>query len=117
VVLFIKNVCCLERDGALDRSALIALDRKVCARSHVTAPISHGVGKLAMAARAMRRTQEYVACARSWFLRSSVGALERIGIRLIVVALNCSSCVIECTSRDYDFFFAQSHPFKPLFRP
>jgi hypothetical protein len=84
VVLFIENVSCLERDGALDRSALSALDREVCARLHITAPISHGAGKLAMVARAMWKTREYVACVRLWFLGSSACAPECIGVHSIV---------------------------------
>jgi hypothetical protein len=75
---------CLIAGFALDRSALSALDCAVCARSHVTAPISHGAGKLAMAARATQKTREYVACAGSWLLGSSAGALERIGVCSIV---------------------------------
>jgi hypothetical protein len=85
---------------ALDSIALSALNDKVCAQSHVIAPISHSTGKLVMAARATRKTWEYVACARLWFLGSSTEALERIGVRSIVVALDCSSCVIKCTARD-----------------
>ena len=103
MVLFIENVCYLEREGALDYSAF---DREVCTQLHVTAPISHSEGKLAMAARAMRKTWEYVACTRSWFLGSSASALECINVRSIVVALNRSSCAIERTARDYDSFFA-----------
>jgi hypothetical protein len=96
-----------------------ALDHKVCTRSHVTAPISHGAGKLAMVARATWKIREYVACARSWFLGLSAGALEHIGVRSIVVALDRSSCAIaiERAARDYDSFFAQFHPFKLPFKP
>ena len=99
---------------SLDRNAL---DHGVCASSHVTAPISQDAGKLAMAARVTRKTQEYVACARSWFWGSSAGALERIGVRSIVVSLDHSSCMIERTTKGYDFFFPQFHPFKPNFKP
>jgi hypothetical protein len=81
-----------------------ALYREVCARLHITSPISHSTGKLAMVARATRKTLEYVACARSWFLGSSVGTLERIDVRSIVVALDRSSCAIEHTAKDYDSF-------------
>jgi hypothetical protein len=91
---------------ALDHSAFSALDREVYAQLHVTTPISHGAGKLAMVARAMRKTREYVAYARSWFLGSSVGALECIGVCSIVVALNHSSCEIERIAKDYDSFFS-----------
>jgi hypothetical protein len=42
-------MCYLEREGALNLSALNVLDHKVCARSHATTPISHGVAKNAMA--------------------------------------------------------------------
>jgi hypothetical protein len=57
------------------------LDREVCTQSHVTAPKSHGAGKLAMATRATRKTREYVVCARSQFLGSSACMLECIGVR------------------------------------
>jgi hypothetical protein len=88
-------------------SALIrsALDREVCPRLHVTTPISHISGKLEMVARVIRKTWEYVACARSWFLGSSAGALERIGV-LSIVALERSFYEIERIARDYDSFFA-----------
>jgi hypothetical protein len=103
--------------SALDRNALCALDLEVCARSHVTTPISHNAGKLTMAARATWKTREYVACAQSWFLGSSAGALERIDVCSIIVALDRKSCAIERTARDYDSFFAQFHPFKSHFKP
>jgi hypothetical protein len=91
---------------ALDHNALSALDHEVCAQLHVTTPISHGASKLAMVARATRKTREYVAYARSWFLGSSTSALECIGVRSIVVALNHSSCEIERIAKDYDSFFS-----------
>jgi hypothetical protein len=55
--------------------------------------------------------------ARSLFLGSSVGTLEHIDVRSIVVAFDCKSCAIKRTARDYDFFFSQFHPFKPHFKP
>jgi hypothetical protein len=103
VVLFIENVCCLERNGALDCSARITLDCEVCTRSHVTAPISHGIGKLAMAARVTWRTREYVACTRSWFLGLSASALKCICVCSIVVA-------IECIARDMTPSLLNSNP-------
>ena len=72
-------------------------------------------GKRAMVARATRKTREYMAYARLWFLGSSAGALELIGVRSIIVALDYCACTIERTTRDYDSFFAQFHPFKPHF--
>jgi hypothetical protein len=98
----------------LDRSALSALDREVFTRLHVTAPISHGAGKIAMATRVTWKTWEYVACARSWFLDSSTGALKHIGVCSIVVALDHISCAIECTARDMTPSLLNSTPLNHL---
>ena len=57
MVLFIENVCYLEREGALNHSVL---NREVCAQSHVIAPISHGAAMRAMAARVMRVSRVYM---------------------------------------------------------
>jgi predicted alpha/beta-fold hydrolase len=76
---------------SIARFALNALDREVCARSHVTAPISHSAGKLAVVTRATQKTREYVASARLWFLGSSVGALKCIGVRSIANLVRSSA--------------------------
>ena len=49
---FIENEFCLDREGVLDH--------EVCARSHITAPIFHGVAMKVMAARATRISRVYV---------------------------------------------------------
>ena len=114
MALFIENVCCLEREGALDHKAY--------ARLHVTAPKSHGVGKFAMAARATLKTRVYVACARSWVLRSiavrsitgslgsNAGTLDLVFGHLIVYVLDHSSLALKSTNRGYDSFLSQFNP-------
>ena len=62
MVLFIENEFCLDKEGALAGLALnrSVLDREVCARSHVTAPISHSATMKVMAARVTHVSQVYV---------------------------------------------------------
>jgi hypothetical protein len=66
-----------------------ALNRKVCARSHVTTHKTHSVAMKAMAARAVRVSRVYVdvldhrPCAQSWSIRSIAGALDRESVRSI----------------------------------
>jgi hypothetical protein len=64
-------------------AALCALDRKKCARAHVTALKTHGVAGEAMAARATRALWADKACTRSCPLGSSA----LIGARSSLFAL------------------------------
>ena len=90
-----------------------ALERSpVYDRSHVTALEIHSASELAMAARATRTSRANKECARSWVLRSIVGAFDRwilgssasalnlVSGRSSVGVLNRSSCAIERTVRD-----------------
>jgi hypothetical protein len=70
-------MCCLSHGCArsyavLSSTCLCAIDRRWCARSHVTTQESHDAGTNAMEL----GQQADVECARSHILRSSVVALE-----------------------------------------
>jgi hypothetical protein len=81
-----------------------ALDREMCARSHVTALKSYGASELAMVARAMWTSRADKACTRSCPLGSST-------VRSIAPS------VLNHTGRGQDSIFAQIHPFEPQFEP
>ena len=55
--------------SALDLSALSALDREMCARSHIIAPVSHGAVENAMTY-GNARISGIRGCARLWCTRS-----------------------------------------------
>jgi hypothetical protein len=75
----------LIASSVLDRSAL---DREVCAQSHLTALKFHGASKLAMVARATRTSRADEACVRSQQVHSIALAGAKIPFCSIPSLLN-----------------------------
>jgi hypothetical protein len=79
-------------------AALRALDRRKCARAHVTALKTHGVAGEAMASREMRALRADEACARLCHLGSSALARARYSLFAIFHHFNRSLNARTCNT-------------------
>ena len=84
-VLFMEDICCLEREGVLDRRTCA---RSQCIRSQGVRLIARNCsefprhGELVMEARATRETQVHIECTRSLLIRSITQTLDHRFLRL-----------------------------------
>ena len=100
-VLFISKIMFCQVMWVRSIAASAHKRRCMSARAHSTAQKSHGAAMEAMA-RATREIQEGMACARSWLLGSSTGALDLVSARSIAKG------ALESTNREHIFLLVIS---------
>ena len=109
MALFIENVCCLEREGTLDR--------KVCDRTHVIGLNSHGtVSYQWRLGRHVKRGSMWSALDRCLYARlqkrSIAGSLgSSAGALNLIFGRSCAVCTIHALDRTARIPLLNFHPF------